>query len=101
MFLAWPLQKFLDLHSSSEGRCTGSMSTKNRTYAYSRGEQARNTITLRRFLRRLKIVRTMFQVFGGLSLCLILMKVNTMAFPEYQHWPNSFRPPPCSLATDK
>ena len=64
MFFAWSMQKFLELHNHSEGRCTGSMSTKNRTYKYNHGSDTRSTIVLRRFLQKLKISRTLFQVFG-------------------------------------
>jgi hypothetical protein len=67
MFFAWSLQKFLELYNHAEGNCTGSMSSKNRTYFYDRGGTARSTIALRRFLQKLKISRTMFQVFGALS----------------------------------
>jgi hypothetical protein len=67
MLLAWPLQNFLGLSDLPEGRCKGSVATKNRTYSYSRGEEARSTITLRRFLQKLKVVRMMFQVFGTRS----------------------------------
>lgn len=68
MFFAWSLQNFLELHNHPEIRCTGSMSAKNRTYVYSRGDETRSTTMLRpsRFLKKLKILRTMFQVFGAL-----------------------------------
>ena len=65
MLFASSLQRYLELDSLSEGK--RKVWRKINTYTYDRGENARSTTVLLRFLQKLKISRILFDLFGTLT----------------------------------